>query len=755
MLTIYSADVIGKEANCLYPNKVEVTDAASLAQAVSHDYVCAAYEGNYRSNENFIESNCLAVEFDNDHSDNPEEWVHPEDVREAFPDVAIGIHYSRNHMKEKKGRAPRPKFHAFLKIEPCRDYETYRAMKHQVAAMVPHADPNALDAARFFYGTKNPKVEFFPGDKTVNEYLADEEFDRDMPQGGQKTYNIHEGKRNATMSRFAGRVVKRYGWNDDSEKIFLEEAEKCDPPLSQEELSKIWNSAKKFERVVASQEGYVPPDQFNPKMPSGPAGSLMPEDYSDIGEAKMLCKEYGDELAFNPATDYFRYDGSVWEESKEAALGGTMEFLDLQLADAELLMFMTKQALLNAGGEVALTGGKKALASLNEEQLRLFDEYLRAKEYYGFVMQRRNFKYIRSTMETAKPLVMVPLEQLNKDPFLLNTPEASYDLKYGLSGRREHNWEDYCTKATTVEPGYEGKELWEDALDKTFLSDVEVINYVQEVVGLAAIGKVYKEAMIIAYGEGRNGKSTFWNTVGRVLGGYAGNVSADTLTVGCRRNVKPEMAELKGVRLALAKELEEGMRLNTSVVKQLTSTDDIYGEKKFCKPASFTPSHTLVLYTNHLPKVGATDEGTWRRLIVIPFNAVFEGSNDRKNYADYLYEHAGPYILTWIIEGAQRIIKKGFHLTNPKIVQDAIDAYRGSNDWLADFIDECCEVDPSYTEKSGELYQEYRAFCLRIGEFTRSTTDFYGALTQREFERKRTMSGVIVKGIRIKSEFAQ
>lgn len=122
MLTIYSADVIGKEANCLYPNKVEVTDAASLAQAVSHDYVCAAYEGNYRSNENFIESNCLAVEFDNDHSDNPEEWVHPEDVKEAFPDVAIGIHYSRNHMKEKKGRAPRPKFHAFLKIEPCRDW---------------------------------------------------------------------------------------------------------------------------------------------------------------------------------------------------------------------------------------------------------------------------------------------------------------------------------------------------------------------------------------------------------------------------------------------------------------------------------------------------------------------------------------------------------------------------------------------------------------------------------------------------------
>ena len=102
----------------------------------------------------------------------------------------------------------------------------------------------------------------------------------------------------------------------------------------------------------------------------------------------------------------------------------------------------------------------------------------------------------------------------------------------------------------------------------------------------------------------------------------------------------------------LAKELEEGMRLNTSVVKQLTSTDDIYGEKKFCKPASFTPSHTLVLYTNHLPRVGATDEGTWRRLIVIPFNAVFSGKSDQKNYGDFLYENAGPAVLAWIIEGA-------------------------------------------------------------------------------------------------------
>lgn len=104
-------------------------------------------------------------------------------------------------------------------------------------------------------------------------------------------------------------------------------------------------------------------------------------------------------------------------------------------------------------------------------------------------------------------------------------------------------------------------------------------SYVQMIVGLAAIGKVYVEALIIAYGEGRNGKSTFWNTIAKVLGTYSGNISADALTVGCRRNVKPELAEIKGKRILIASELEEGTRLNTATIKQLCSTVQIYGEK--------------------------------------------------------------------------------------------------------------------------------------------------------------------------------
>lgn len=188
-------------------------------------------------------------------------------------------------------------------------------------------------------------------------------------------------------------------------------------------------------------------------------------------------------------------------------------------------------------------------------------------------------------------------------------------------------------KSRNCSPGDEGMDIWLEALDTFFCGDAELIEYVQKVIGLAAIGKVYEEFIIIAYGDGANGKSTFWNTVARVLGTYAGKISSDILTMGNKVNAQPEMAELKGKRLIIASEMQEGVRLNTAMVKQLCSTDEIQACKKYKDPFHFIPSHQEVLYTNHLPKVGANDDGIWRRLKVIPFNAKIKGNSDIKNYA--------------------------------------------------------------------------------------------------------------------------
>lgn len=159
-----------------------------------------------------------------------------------------------------------------------------------------------------------------------------------------------------------------------------------------------------------------------------------------------------------------------------------------------------------------------------------------------------------------------------------------------------------------------------------------------------------------------------------------------------------------------------------------------------------------MLYTNHLPRVGTCDVGTWWRLIVIPFNAKISGGGDVKNYADHLVESAGPAIMAWIIEGARIVIEEEFRLIEPEYVRKAINTYRENNDWIGNFLGECCEVNPGQKQKSGELYQEYRSYCARNGEFTRNTSDFYTALENMGFERKKTSNGNLIVGLRLKDE---
>ena len=470
-------------------------------------------------------------------------------------------------------------------------------------------------------------------------------------------------------------------------------------------------------------------------------------------QAIVLSREYMDRLRFSPATDYIVFNGSFWEESQPNAQGIAQELTARQLEEAEIQRCMKEMSENGAWAMLAAMGAKKAMAAFSEAQRRSFEKYERAETYRKYAIKHRDTKYISAALKEARPMIQIEQRVLDADEFLLNLPSGTCDLRTGAV--REHNAQDYITKQTAVDPSGDGMDVWEDALQTFFQGDADLIRYVQEIVGLAAIGKVYIEALVIAYGEGRNGKSTFWNTIARVLGTYSGNMSADTLTVGCKRNVKPELAEAKGKRMIIAAELEEGMRLNTSNVKQLCSTDEIYAEKKYKAPFSYIPTHTLVLYTNHLPRVGAIDKGTWRRLIVIPFNAKIEGKADVKNYSDFLFKAAGGAVLSWIIDGARRVIANGYKIVQPKVVQDAIQKYKDNNDWLSHFLEDCCEVEPSYEAKSGEVYNAYRSYCNQMGEYIRSTTDFYTAIESADFTRHKTKTGMMVHGFRLKSDFME
>ena len=104
-LILQTANIVGDEKNCLYPNRAEVTSAEELQEAVKMDHVCAEYDNDYRSKENFRQSNVLVMDCDNDHTENPAEWITPEKLDEMMPDISYAIAFSRHHMLE-NGNTP-------------------------------------------------------------------------------------------------------------------------------------------------------------------------------------------------------------------------------------------------------------------------------------------------------------------------------------------------------------------------------------------------------------------------------------------------------------------------------------------------------------------------------------------------------------------------------------------------------------------------------------------------------------------------
>lgn len=416
-----------------------------------------------------------------------------------------------------------------------------------------------------------------------------------------------------------------------------------------------------------------------------------------------------------------------------------------------LAQTFTERQLQAAAADLQKAAGAAARDVDNTE---LAAQVKHAKELYAFLKRCRQTNGINHLLTEAAPHLAVAVDDLDADPFLLNTPGGIVDLRTGEL--RAPDPAARCTKVTAVAPGSDGAELWRGFLDTVTCGNTELAEYLQTVAGMAVLGKVLTETLLIATGDGGNGKSTFFNTLARVLGDYSTSINPSLLLTGNRGNVGAEVAVLRGVRLALAAETEEGQRLESSTVKRLCSTDRIAANPKYMTPFTFTPSHTLLMFTNFLPRVGSSDRGTWSRLTVLPFNAhLRDTAGEKKDYADMLYTQAGGAVLSWMVEGARRFIANGYKLTPPAVVREALADYRKSCDWLGGFLTECCELGENYATSSRELYQRYSSYCQVNGDYRRDSRDFTNAMQTAGYALQHKKIGNLYAGLRLRAEFPQ
>lgn len=473
--------------------------------------------------------------------------------------------------------------------------------------------------------------------------------------------------------------------------------------------------------------------------------SVRPDDFTDAGNAQVFRGYYKGLMVYTDALGWLNWNGHRWERGDHTAY-----------TRAETLtLYMIEEALLGRGEASRQEGlARYALSRKEEGAAEALEKAQRDKElaqaFLDHAMRCRQAPRLNAMLELAKHDMVVPVAKLDADPYLLNTPAGEVDLRTGEV--KEHDIDSpwhYCTHITAASPAHtpEGTTLWYTFLEKVCGGSHALHGFLQKAVGMALLGRVFHEGIFLACGGGRNGKSTFFNAIADALGDYAGSLDVRVLTCD-RQNRGPALATLRGRRLVLASELEEGQRLSSSVLKQLASTDKLVIEEKYRAPESVEQSHTLVVFTNHLPRVGSTDNGTWRRLTVVPFHAVISPEEAIPNYAAVLAEKAGGDILSWAIDGAKQFLESGGRLDLPAEVEQATAEYRAREDWLGRFLAARCRMEPGGRTGARELYLSYKSWAEECGEYVRSEKLFAEGMKGKGVEKVRS-NGIAYKGVRL------
>ena len=305
----YAEGTTQQQDNSYYRQNAKIHNLTELLAVAHYDHVAGIFRNHHRANTDFLNADCIIMDMDNTHSDNPEHWIYPEQLAAQLQNVPFYAVYSRNDMKEKEGRAPRPKYHVYFPLskEYTKD-EDIADMKAALLRLVPEFDAGAKDAARFFYGVDDkPKGLTFTGTVPVDVFLTDhadmfttsnapqdlaktdsgkkkgkgknakrgeiiaettsllEQIRASMTEGekdywyfldhpDEKTLDtVYQGSRNTRCYNTALYALL-HNDEDTAMKYFKARVASCVPPLDSREVADIWKSAQKKAKEIAREE---------------------------------------------------------------------------------------------------------------------------------------------------------------------------------------------------------------------------------------------------------------------------------------------------------------------------------------------------------------------------------------------------------------------------------------------------------------------------------------------------------------------
>ena len=456
--------------------------------------------------------------------------------------------------------------------------------------------------------------------------------------------------------------------------------------------------------------------------PNEEVESLISFKHNDVGNAKRLIALFGDIIRFCPEwNEWLYYADGYWQKDIEGNVYAMARAMLTQLD------WQAKQAENEVLQKFASKSGNNSHIEAMLEQAKTFIE--------------NDIPVVADRWDAKHHLLC--LKNTTVD-FLL-------DSKTEFPKIRDHNREDFITKQLT----FDYDEIAECPIWEQFLKDIipndDTRLFVQRAVGYTLTGLTSEDMLFILHGTGSNGKSTFSEVIGEMLGKYSKTIKPETLIVNDRSSaIKTEIATICGARFVKTSEIDEGKRLSESLVKQLTGGDTVSTRFLFGKDFEYEPTYKIWISTNHKPKIYGDDDGIWRRICLIPFTVKIPEEKKDK-FLDIKLKKELPGIFNWALKGLMEWKLSG--LNPPRQVQEANTEYRKDEDVLQGFVFDCIERSEQQSISASVLYNFYKLYCEQNGAVLLSATTFGKKMhTDKGFERTKSMGKMFYKGIVVKDE---
>jgi P4 family phage/plasmid primase-like protien len=440
---------------------------------------------------------------------------------------------------------------------------------------------------------------------------------------------------------------------------------------------------------------------------------------TDSGNAERFVARYGHAFRFASQRGWFYWDGKRWAPD---SIGRVMRCATMVARKIEQELPYHLDGVVDAEKQTAIEGAVRAWAKKSESRTALG-----AMEYLARFAKTIDIK----------------LSDFDRNPWAFNVANGTIDLTTG--GCQPQVQADLITKLSPVE--FDPKAtcpLWLEFLADITAQNEELIGYLQRAVGYTLTGSTTEHCLFLLHGTGRNGKSTFIETIRYLLGDYGVAAHMSTFLVKKGDSIPNDLAALQSARMVAAVETEESKRLDEPKIKQITGGDTITARFMFKEFFEFKPQFKIWLATNALPVVRGTDEGIWRRMKRIPFNVYIpDGKKDEKLGEKLKSEASG--ILNWALEGLDDYRRNS--LDEPQCVTDATEEYRGSMDWLERFIAEECEIVSDKDVSSRRLYERFCQWADRTGEYQCKEIKFAEAMVSHGYKKGRSRTAITGKQV--------